>query len=288
MTLPALNGRQVVTSELNRRRRLAVKLRLEGATLAEAARKSGLSEPTVVAACKAHASGGLRAVSVRLGGRKPGNGARLDVDQQLEIQLTLDVTLPIDHGLGGHLWSVDIVRQLILQLAGVVLSLRTVARYLDQWGFVAEHQEVDFDESLESTSWTLKDFRWPDNKARYVGGLLRWAEYRELPALQHSARGEGRSPDSREVAEDDPRYFVYLATMNGSIQWQSIEDPRKPEALGRFLEIAQQDIGRRLVVVAYEWPFDVDRNLELWNKRHEGAVEVVEGYARSRYRRFAR
>ena len=57
--------------ELNARRRQAVTLRLQGHSLAEAARASSLSVPTVVAAHRAWQHGGWQAVDVRPRGRKP-------------------------------------------------------------------------------------------------------------------------------------------------------------------------------------------------------------------------
>jgi transposase len=277
----------VDTGELNRRRKIAVNLRLKGATFAEAARRAGLSPPTVIAACKAYESGGLRAVDVRRGGKEAGSGARLDAEQQLEIQLILHETLPIDHALGGHLWSGPIVRELIVQRLHLALSQRTVARYLARWGIAAESSEPKLEDDLEATGWTLEDFRWADNRARQSGALLRWAEYRELPVLRAWAQAEVDDSDGSLAEEDDPRYIACLATLNGTIQWRPIERPWRAESLGRFLEIAQQDIGRRLVVVASGWPFDATRKLELWNRRHEDSVEVVDGHPRSLYRRFA-
>jgi sulfate adenylyltransferase subunit 2 len=65
-TLPTLP-----VPELNARRRHAVTLRLQGQSLAEAARASCLSVPTVVAAHRAWRQGGWEAVDVRPRGRKP-------------------------------------------------------------------------------------------------------------------------------------------------------------------------------------------------------------------------
>src|SRR5262249_44996984 len=55
--------------ELNERRINAVKLRLAGTTVAEAAQQTGLSQPTVIAAVKAYKEGGWPAVPVAPRGR---------------------------------------------------------------------------------------------------------------------------------------------------------------------------------------------------------------------------
>ena len=56
--------RQLTVVELNRQRRQAVRLRLEGQTLAQVAQATGLSTPTIIAAVKAFKQAGWAAVTV--------------------------------------------------------------------------------------------------------------------------------------------------------------------------------------------------------------------------------
>jgi sulfate adenylyltransferase subunit 2 len=63
------DGRNVTVGALNERRVNAVKLRLAGLSIAEAAAKTGLSQPTVIRALKAYRVGGWPAVPVGPRGR---------------------------------------------------------------------------------------------------------------------------------------------------------------------------------------------------------------------------
>jgi bifunctional enzyme CysN/CysC len=65
----AKTGRQISVAALNQRRRKAVELRLTGAPVARTASRTGLSEPTVIAALKAYRLGGWNAVPVGPRGR---------------------------------------------------------------------------------------------------------------------------------------------------------------------------------------------------------------------------
>ena len=62
---------------VSERRLQAVRLRLDGVTVAETARRTGLSPPTVSAAWKAFRAGGWEAVPVRPRGRPAGQGVTL-------------------------------------------------------------------------------------------------------------------------------------------------------------------------------------------------------------------
>ena len=62
------------TAELNERRVEAVRLRLDGASIAEAPERAGLSRPTVIKAFKAYQAGGWEAVPVERRGRQASAG----------------------------------------------------------------------------------------------------------------------------------------------------------------------------------------------------------------------
>ncbi|MDN3555255.1 helix-turn-helix domain-containing protein [Halomonas maura] len=67
---------------MSERRLEAVRLRLDGVTVAETARRTGLSAPTVSAAWKAFREGGWDAVPIRPRGRPAGQAHRLGETQQ--------------------------------------------------------------------------------------------------------------------------------------------------------------------------------------------------------------
>jgi sulfate adenylyltransferase subunit 2 len=69
-------GRDISTRELNERRLIAVRRRLDGATIEQAAADSGLSRPTVIKAFQAYKAGGWEAVPVRVRGKGPNTRTR--------------------------------------------------------------------------------------------------------------------------------------------------------------------------------------------------------------------
>ncbi|WP_280564667.1 helix-turn-helix domain-containing protein [Chromohalobacter sp. 48-RD10] len=72
-----MSAKHLSPEALNQRRMEAVRLRLDGLTVAETARRSGLSAPTISAAWKAFRQGGWSAVPVRPRGRQKGDAHRL-------------------------------------------------------------------------------------------------------------------------------------------------------------------------------------------------------------------
>src|SRR5574338_45218 len=100
-----MNGKTLPMEILNERRRLAVKLRLSGMTVAEVARHVELSAPTVIAAHQAYLSGSWEAVSLRARGRRPGEGRLLDAGDEANLLMTMGTHTPEEAGLAGKAWS---------------------------------------------------------------------------------------------------------------------------------------------------------------------------------------
>ena len=72
---------------LNERRRLAVKLRLNGATIAETVVQCELGRSAVIRAMQAYEQGGWKAVAVPIVGRPQGSGRILTTEQEKNIYM---------------------------------------------------------------------------------------------------------------------------------------------------------------------------------------------------------
>ena len=120
-------GRTLSPEALNERRRLAVRLRLRGMTLAEVAQAAELSVPTVLSAMRAFEQGGWDAIAVRKRGRDEGSGKLLTPAREREVIQALAA----DH---HTVWTEDAVKTLIASRYGIDIGPRTIGRYLEQWG----------------------------------------------------------------------------------------------------------------------------------------------------------
>jgi transposase len=155
-------GRSLPVNLLNERRLEAVRHRLAGCTLAEAARRASLSVPTVADAMAAFQRGGWPAVPVASRGRKPGQGRQLSGAMLAQTFRTM-----ADAALSPCVWD---DRRLMVewqQRWGVALGPRAVAAYRQGWGLNVLPQGADV---LRTTSaaWLMgvHDIIWagPDGE----------------------------------------------------------------------------------------------------------------------------
>lgn len=120
-------GRDLPVDELNQRRLEAVRLRLAGKTVAETAKRCGLTAPTVIAAMKAFSTGGWEAVPVKTRGRSLGSGGLLSGHDAIKIIEAL--TRP-----EKQLHSDLQLQAWIVKHLSIKPTIRTLRRYLTQWG----------------------------------------------------------------------------------------------------------------------------------------------------------
>ncbi|MFW6021888.1 MAG: helix-turn-helix domain-containing protein, partial [Guyparkeria sp.] len=149
--------------QVNRRRREAVRLRLDGVGVAEAARRAGVSAPTVTAALRAFRQGGWPAVDVGPRGRP--RKARRAVDQDLGA--TLRALLDEDP---GRCWDVQGLSEAVKTRTGVCPDARAVRRYLSEWGLVPRRRPM------------------PRGRTGPVGRCLDWAARRDAALLVGALR----------------------------------------------------------------------------------------------------
>ncbi|EGP21148.1 helix-turn-helix domain-containing protein, partial [Halomonas sp. TD01] len=119
---------------LNERRKQAVKLRLDGHTVAVACQQTGLSAPTVSAAWKAFREGGWAAVPVKSRGRLKGQASVLGLDVQALLWQALyqEPQNSLLHPAPG--WSSAGLAEWLTTHHGVVLSQRAIEHWWEAQG----------------------------------------------------------------------------------------------------------------------------------------------------------
>jgi transposase len=115
------------------RRVQVIRLRDRGWTYDAIAAQVGLSRTGVFNICQRHSRGGPQALHDAANGRKTGDHRRLDAAQEAAIcRFLLDMT-PDRLKLPYALWTRGAVSQLIEDLYGIRLPVRTTGLYLKRW-----------------------------------------------------------------------------------------------------------------------------------------------------------
>lgn len=117
-------------------RRQAVQAVRDGQRQGEVARLFGVARPTVNRWWQEYVSGGAKALAARKRGRRPGK--RLPAVQAVRVRRKIIDRCPDQLRLPFALWTREAVQRLIPREFGVEVSVRTVGRYLRDWGFTPQ------------------------------------------------------------------------------------------------------------------------------------------------------
>lgn len=267
-------GHRVSTDELNRRRRLAVELRRGGCSVREAARRSGLSPPTVIAAYRAYESGGEAAVDVQRKGSSVGVGAKLTAAEEDEIQRVFRSDPPAV--LRRSLWSAELAHTWISRELGLPLARRSLTRYLRRWGFAPSDEELEEHvDNHESLYWCTTQFPEAQLEARRIGAILRWCEAKVLAPLVTTGAGVGAAGRTTML-----QTVLQVTTLRGDAQWRVCDGRVSATAVIDFFESAFNDLQRRLyLLVDARSAFNAE-NVQAWARRNDDRIWLVQGAPR--------
>ena len=185
------------SSPLNEKRRLAVKLRLEGRKLKDIAQLVELSSPTIIAAHKQFLEGGWEAVDVKPRGRPSGD--RNVSRETIELLRTAALETPAD---AATPWTHALLAR---HQGSNGTSARTVGKYLDDWGLSTPSLYVQCKTGGQFTDWLNRCYKTTTDNAKKNNGSIFWA-------------GAGTC-DSRDDNNKQIQPFLYAHSTRGKYFW---------------------------------------------------------------------
>lgn len=228
-----MSAKHSTPEELNRRRLQAVKLRLDGLTVAATAAQTGLSAPTVSAAWKAFREGGWETVPVRPRGRKAGQAPRLDNAAQQALCARLAELPP---GVEAA-WSSDKLAE-ALKAEGHRVSPRAIDHWLAARDLKPEPLALEGLERRRSTAG-------------------RWYRHQVQPLLEQVHRDGGalwqggvRVSHPDKDSDEPRRYQLYLHGKRGRLYSRCFAaPPLAEEYLALFERLLDQADGKPVALV---------------------------------------
>jgi len=163
--------------QLNKKRREAVKLRLQGLTLAEITTATGLSAPTIITAHKTFKTGGWDAVNSQPRGRTRGQNQSLSEEQLAQF---CDLVLSPPPQGTPSLWTLASLDQHLREISGFEVSSRTLNRYLADLGLPSENRlkQARADTGGKFTQWF--DSKYPQIVTDAKNTTLLWTHYTSI------------------------------------------------------------------------------------------------------------
>jgi len=236
-------------NNLKDRRRHAVQLRVQGASISEAQTATGLARHTVIRAFRSYQTGGWPAVEGARPGRPRGAGRALSVEQEAQLCGWICTMSPDQLGLPHLLWSNEVARELIQKRFGIALADRTMALYLKRWGFGVKHPFKRFLRTSYNGApaiWFRDLYPSEAKGVHQAGATLLWCDWQGLAVPPASAGTEGPAAVPRTQSQ---RIVLYAMTTRRATRWLCYERLNTSSTIHFFDAVSRSSKGRVLLVL---------------------------------------
>lgn len=233
---------------LNNRRVLAVRLRLEGHTVAHACQRSGLSAPTVSAAWKAFLEGGWQAVPVKPRGRRQGSGEVMNAAARQWLRELLNTWPPC----GRPAWNSRALAEALSETdPAVKISPRAIEHWWADQGLRIERVELEGLARRRSNEgrWYRQQVK-PGFDAAVKGGGVCWqGGVRVVPA----------------TTDAPPCYQLYLHGKRGALHMRCFSvPPLASDYIDLFSRLLDEANGKPVALVFHGAYFQASAEVGDW------------------------
>lgn len=274
-----IDGRRFPISTQEERRRIAVQMKKDGATLDKIRETLGMSHSTICRAWKAFTTGGAEALLNGIRGRKTGELRHLTPEQEMMICKSIIDRRPEQLKLDFALWTRDAVRQLIKTNTGIDMPIRTVGEYLKRWGFTPQ-KPVKF--AYERKPQLVKE--WLDRvypgireRAKTEKAEIYWGDETGLQSSDVRGRGfapRGKTPIINVTAKYENLSMVSAITNKGRVHWMIVDGSVNIERFIEFLQGLIKYSRHKIFLILDNLKVHHGKLVTAWVKKYETRIEL--------------
>ena len=228
---------------------------------------------------KKYLDGGVKALQARVRGRREGSGRRMTQEQEAMIQKQLVDKTPDQLGLRYALWTREAVQQLIQQVTGLKLAIRTVGEYLKRWGFTVQKPKKKAYEQrpAEVRRWLDEEYPSIHTRAKAENAEIYWGDETGLRSDCQHTRGyapKGRTPVIRLNARRESINLISAVTNQGKVRFRFFDGTMNADLLIDFMKRLIKDAQRKVFLILDNLRVHHARKVKAWLAEHEDEIEV--------------
>lgn len=228
---------------------------------------------------KKYQEGGAKALQARTRGRREGSGRRMTQEQETMIQKQLIDKTPDQLKLRYALWTREAVQQLIQQITGLKLAIRTVGEYLKRWGFTVQKPKKKAYEQrpAEVQRWLDEEYPSIHARAKAENAEIYWGDETGLRNDCQHTRGyapKGQTPVIRLNAKRESINLISAVTNQGKVRFRFFDGTMNADLLIDFMKRLIKDAQRKVFLILDNLRVHHARKVKAWLAEHEEEIEV--------------
>jgi transposase len=270
-----IDARKLSREVLEEKRRESHRLRRRGMTRAEIGEIVGVHADTVGRWLKLSP----RQFKVNRGGRKAGDGRRLNADEEQYIRRLITDKLPDQLKLDYVLWTRKAVMELIKQETGIDMPIRTAGEYLKRWGFTPQKpMKRAYEQNPKAVQrWLDEEYPAIKLRAKEEQAEIYWGDETGLRNDSQHERGyapKGKTPVVRLNAKRVSANMISAVTNQGKVRFRVFDGSMNADVLIDFCKRLIKSAGRKVFLVLDNLRVHHAKVFKAWLAEHVDEIEV--------------
>lgn len=256
-----------------------------GMSQAEAARVFGVSRQSVNKWYGWWLKRGIRGLSSRPRGR-PSSIQLLPWQAAVVVRLITD-RCPDQLKLPFFLWTREAVRDLIEQRFGIRLSVWTVGRYLQRWGFTPQKplRRAYERDARAVRNWLTKEYPAIKKQAKRESATVFWGDEMGMRSDHQAGTSYGRRGETPVILGTGQRFrcsMISAITNRGKLAFMLFGQKFKAPVFIEFMKrLVRHNRGRKVFFIVDEHPVHVASKVKKWVEGRKDQIRLffLPGYS---------
>ncbi|MCD6353083.1 MAG: IS630 family transposase [Proteobacteria bacterium] len=274
-----IDARKLSTDTQQQLRYQVIRLRNQGRKHAEISAITGVSRTTCSTWWSRYKNEGKKSLKIKKRGRPLGSCRRLDKDQEKEVQKTICDKCPDQLKLPFALWTRIAVQQLIRELWGIKVPIRTIGDYLKRWNFTPQRPlKRAYEQNPKAVKkWLGEEYPVIQQKAKKEDAEIHWGDETGLCNDSYHGRSyapRGKTPAIRLSARCKRVNLISTVTNQGKVRFMIYENRMNADTFIKFMKRLIKDADRKVLLIIDNLKVHHSYKARDWLQEHTDHIEV--------------
>jgi len=274
-----IDARKLSTDAQQALRYQVIRLRQQGRTHNDISAITGVHRSTCVAWWNRYKNEGKKALKIKKRGRPLGSCRKLTKEQEKEIQKVICDKCPDQLKLPFALWNRIAVQQLIFELWGLKVPIRTIGDYLKRWNFTPQRPlKRAYEQNPKAVKkWLTEEYPAIQKKAKREDAEIHWGDETGLCNDSYHGRSyapRGKTPAIRLSAKCKRVNLISSITNQGKVRFMIYNNRMNADTLIKFLKRLIKDADRKIFLILDNLKVHHSYKVRDWLAEHMDEIEV--------------
>ena len=274
-----IDARKLSTDAQQQLRYQVIRLRKQGRTHKEISAITGVSRSTCSTWWSIYQSEGKKALQIQKRGRPTGSCRKLNPEQEKEVQEAIRDKCPDQLKLPFALWTRIAVKQLIKQMWGMDIPVRTIGDYLKRWHFTPQKPlKRAYEQNPKAVKkWLNEEYPAIQQKAKKENAEIHWGDETGLCNDSYHGRSyapRGKTPAIALSAKCKRVNLISTVTNQGKVRFMIYSDGMNADTFIKFMKRLIKDADRKILLILDNLRVHHSYKARDWLQEHTNQIEV--------------